>query len=99
MSERKGLADLFTAMKLLKNENVSLSILGQPSMPKEFYRKQFSDFQYFKPCSNRMVKETIKMHDALVLPSIVEGRALVTRSSILWSSNYCNPKCRWGRSN
>ena len=63
-------------------KNVSLSILGQPSMPKEFYRKQFSDFQYFKPCSNRMVKETIKMHDALVLPSIVEGRALVQQEAL-----------------
>ena len=82
MSQRKGLADLFNAMKLLKNENVSLSILGQPSMPKEFYRKQFSDFKYFKPCSNRMVKETIKMHDALVLPSIVEGRALVQQEAL-----------------
>ena len=47
MSQRKGLADLFGAMKLLKREPISLSILGQPSMPKEFYRKQFSEFQYF----------------------------------------------------
>ena len=39
MSQRKGLADLFEAMKLLKGEPISLSILGQPSMPMEFYRK------------------------------------------------------------
>ena len=42
MSQRKGLADLFEAMKLLKGEPVSLSILGQPSMPMDFYRKKFS---------------------------------------------------------
>jgi hypothetical protein len=44
MSQRKGLADLFEAMKLLKGEPISLSILGQPSMPMEFYRKQFAEF-------------------------------------------------------
>ena len=47
MSQRKGLADLFKAMRILKGEEVRLSILGQPSMPMEFYRKQFSDFIYF----------------------------------------------------
>ena len=82
MSQRKGLADLFEAMKSLKNEPVSLSILGQPSMPMEFYRKQFSAFEYFPPCSNYKVREIMKMHDALVLPSIVEGRALVQQEAL-----------------
>ena len=82
MSQRKGLADLFEAMKLLKGEPVSLSILGQPSMPMDFYRKQFSEFAYFPPCSNQKVRETMKAHDALVLPSIVEGRALVQQEAL-----------------
>ena len=82
MSQRKGLADLFEAMKLLKGEPISLSILGQPSMPMEFYRKQFSEFAYFPPCSNQKVRETMKAHDALVLPSIVEGRALVQQEAL-----------------
>ena len=82
MSQRKGLADLFKAMKSLKNEPVSLSILGQPSMPMEFYQKQFSEFVYFPPCSNNKVREIMKMHDALVLPSIVEGRALVQQEAL-----------------
>jgi glycosyltransferase involved in cell wall biosynthesis len=82
MSQRKGLADLFEAMKLLKGETISLSILGQPSMPKEFYRKQFSEFEYFPPRSNQKVREIMKMHDALVLPSIVEGRALVQQEAL-----------------
>ena len=56
MSQRKGLADLFEAMKLVKKEPVALSVLGQPSLPMEFYRKQFSDFQYFPPCSNQKVR-------------------------------------------
>jgi glycosyltransferase involved in cell wall biosynthesis len=82
MSQRKGLADLFEAMKLLKGEPISLSILGQPSMPMEFYRKQFSEFEYFPPCSNQKVREIMKAHDALVLPSIVEGRALVQQEAL-----------------
>ena len=82
MSQRKGLADLFSAIKLLPNEPVSLSILGQPSMPLEFYRKQFLDFEYFPPCSNKKVREIMQMHDALILPSIVEGRALVQQEAL-----------------
>ena len=82
MSQRKGLADLFEAMKSLKNEPVSLSILGQPSMPMEFYRKQFSEFEYFPPCSNYKVRKIMNMQDALVLPSIVEGRALVQQEAL-----------------
>ena len=82
MSQRKGLADLFKAMKLVKKEPVTLSVLGQPSMPMEFYRKQFSDFQYFPPCSNQKVREIMMKHDMLVLPSIIEGRALVQQEAL-----------------
>jgi glycosyltransferase involved in cell wall biosynthesis len=82
MSQRKGLADLFEAMKLVKKEPVALSILGQPSLPMEFYRKQFSDFQYFPPCSNQKVREIMMKHDILVLPSIIEGRALVQQEAL-----------------
>ena len=82
MSQRKGLADLFEAMKLLKKEPVKLSVLGQLSMPMEFYRRQFSDFQYFPPCSNKKVRQIMQAHDALILPSIVEGRALVQQEAL-----------------
>ena len=82
MSQRKGLADLFEAMKLLKGQLISLSIVGQPSMPMEFYRKQFSEFAYIPPCSNQKVRAIMKAHDALVLPSIVEGRALVQQEAL-----------------
>ena len=82
MSQRKGLADLFEAIKLLRKEPVKLSILGQPSMPMEFYRKKFPDFEYYPPCTNSKVREIMKQHDALVLPSIVEGRALVQQEAL-----------------
>jgi glycosyltransferase involved in cell wall biosynthesis len=69
-------------MELLNGEPISLTILGQPSMPMEFYRKQFSEFAYFPPCPNSKVREIMKTHDALVLPSIVEGRALVQQEAL-----------------
>ncbi len=82
MSQRKGLADLFEAMKLLRGEPISLSILGKPSMPMEFYRRQFPQFEYYRPRSNQKVRAIMKEHDALVLPSIVEGRALVQQEAL-----------------
>lgn len=82
MSQRKGLADLFEAMKLLKKEPVKLSILGQPSMPMEFYRKQLPNFEYYKPCANSQVQKIMSQHDALVLPSMIEGRALVQQEAL-----------------
>ena len=82
MSQRKGLADLFEAMKLLNGEPVTLSILGQPSLPIGFYRKQFPEFHYYPPCANSKVRKIMMEHDALVLPSIVEGRALVQQEAL-----------------
>ena len=82
MSQRKGLADVFKAMKSLKKNRVSLSVLGQPSLPKEFYRKHYSEFIYFPPCSNAEVREIMSVHDVLILPSIIEGRALVQQEAL-----------------
>jgi glycosyltransferase involved in cell wall biosynthesis len=82
MSQRKGLADLLVAMKTLSKHRVQLSILGQPSMPMEFYRNEFSEFQYYPPCSNRRVRQIMQLHDALILPSLVEGRALVQQEAL-----------------
>ena len=82
MSQRKGLADLFKAMEMLRNEPVSLTVLGQPSMPMEFYRKISPNFEYLAPCSNENVRRVMQEHDALVLPSIVEGRALVQQEAL-----------------
>ena len=82
MTQRKGLSDLFEAMKMLRNDPVSLTVLGQPSMPMEFYRNCFPNFNYLAPCSNESIRRVMQEHDALVLPSIVEGRALVQQEAL-----------------
>jgi glycosyltransferase involved in cell wall biosynthesis len=77
MSQRKGLADLLNALKTLNTQHVSLTIVGQPAMPISFYRAQYTEFNHIPSCSNETVKSIMKTHDILILPSIVEGCALV----------------------
>jgi glycosyltransferase involved in cell wall biosynthesis len=77
MTQRKGLADLFSALNKLKRSDVELVILGSPVVPLEFYRKIYPHFQYESPRSHWKVKQLMLACDILVLPSIVEGRAMV----------------------
>jgi glycosyltransferase involved in cell wall biosynthesis len=77
MSQRKGLADLFNALKILKSQHVSLTVIGQPAMAMGFYRSQYPNFKHIPTCSNEKVKSIMRKHDVLILPSIVEGCALV----------------------
>jgi glycosyltransferase involved in cell wall biosynthesis len=82
MSQRKGLADLFEAMNQLNTKAITLTVLGQPSMPMNFYRTRYARFEYIRPCSNKEVRRVMEKHDVLVLPSIVEGRALVQQEAL-----------------
>lgn len=82
MSQRKGLADLFEAMKLINSPHVRLSVLGRPSLPMPFYREIFPHFEYLTPRSNKEVQDVMNGHDVLVLPSIIEGRALVQQEAM-----------------
>lgn len=77
MSQRKGLADLFRALKLLNRSDVELVVLGTPLLPLEFYRSEFPGFVYEATRSNEEVRRLMQTCDLLVLPSIVEGRSLV----------------------
>ena len=78
LSQRKGLADVFAALKLLDcPRDVELVLLGQPCAPWEFYRAQSVPFAYEPPRGNEAVLTLMATCDALVLPSLVEGRAIV----------------------
>ncbi len=82
MSQRKGLADVFAAMKIAKRPDVELVVFGSPVAPMSFYRSQFSDFVYEPPRPHEAVLELMETCDALALPSIVEGRALVQQEAL-----------------
>ncbi len=82
MTQRKGLADLFAAMKLLRRADIELVVMGAPIAPMEFYRKQFPGFIHAAPRAHGAVLGLMESCDVLALPSIVEGRALVQQEAM-----------------
>lgn len=82
MGQRKGLGDLFEAMRILKGKNVELIVLGTPLLPMSFYKKILPDFTYEPGRPHREVLELMSSCDIFCLPSIVEGRALVIQEAM-----------------
>jgi glycosyltransferase involved in cell wall biosynthesis len=77
LTQRKGLADLFCAMKMLARSDVELVVMGSAIMPLEFYRRECPGMVYEPPRSHAKVLQLMRTCHVLALPSIVEGRALV----------------------
>jgi len=82
LSQRKGLADLFAAMKLVNSSQAQLVVMGSLILPMQFYRNQFPAFIYEPPRAHAAVLRLMGSCDVLVLPSIVEGRALVQQEAM-----------------
>lgn len=82
LSQRKGLADLFAAMKLVRSKEIELVVMGSLILPMAFYRKEFADFVYETPRPHAGVLRLMRSCHVLVLPSIVEGRALVQQEAM-----------------
>lgn len=82
LTQRKGLADVFEAMRQLGREDVQLVVMGSLCAPMAFYRGEFPDFQYEPPRSHGEVMRLMRTCDLLVLPSLVEGRALVQQEAM-----------------
>jgi glycosyltransferase involved in cell wall biosynthesis len=82
MSQRKGLGDLFAAMRLLNRNDVELVVMGTPQAPMEFYRKDLNGFAYEPSRPHQEVLELMRSCDVFCLPSIVEGRALVMQEAM-----------------
>jgi glycosyltransferase involved in cell wall biosynthesis len=82
LSQRKGLADLFAAMRRLDRRDVELVVMGTLLAPMAFYRQQYQDFTYEPPRPHEEVLALMKTCDVLALPSIVEGQALVQHEAL-----------------
>jgi glycosyltransferase involved in cell wall biosynthesis len=82
LTQRKGLADLFAAMKLVGSKEADLVVMGSPILPMSFYRNEFASFVYEPPRPHAEVLRLMRSCDVLVLPSIVEGRALVQQEAM-----------------
>jgi glycosyltransferase involved in cell wall biosynthesis len=83
MSQRKGLADLCAAMKLVDSADVELVVMGSLVRPLSFYREQLPNFTYEPPRPHAEVLRLMRTCDVFVLPSIVEGRALVQQEAMI----------------
>jgi glycosyltransferase involved in cell wall biosynthesis len=81
MTQRKGLADLFAAMKLVSGD-AELVVMGSCLQPLAWYRKHGAPFTYEPPRPHAAVLELMRGCDVFVLPSIVEGRALVHQEAM-----------------
>ena len=82
MGQRKGLGDLFNAVKMLNTTNIELVVLGSPLAPLDFYKNEFQHFRYESNRPNAQVLELMQSCDIFCLPSIVEGRALVMQEAM-----------------
>jgi glycosyltransferase involved in cell wall biosynthesis len=82
MSQRKGLGDLFAAVKLMNNPQIELYVMGSAMVPMEFYKGQLPTFTYLPNRPHHQVLELMRSCDVLCLPSIVEGRALVMQEAM-----------------
>ena len=81
-TQGKPLRILFAAIKLVKSSRVELVVMGSLILPMQFYRNQFADFSYEPPRAHAAVLRLMRSCDSLVLPSIVEGRALVQQEAM-----------------
>jgi glycosyltransferase involved in cell wall biosynthesis len=82
MSQRKGLGDLFAALRLLNSCDVELVVMGAPVVELEFYRKELPSFTYEPGRPHAQVLALMQSCDVFCLPSIVEGRALVMQEAM-----------------
>ena len=82
MGQRKGLADLFSAMRLLEGENIELVVMGSLLNEPQFYRRQYSGFTHEKGRPHAEVLALMRSCDVFCLPSLYEGRALVMQEAM-----------------
>ena len=82
LTQRKGLADLFAAMKLINSREIQLVVMGSLLQPLASYRQRFADFVYEPPRPHEDFLRLMQSCDVFVLPSIVEGRALVQQEAM-----------------
>ncbi|MDD4348756.1 MAG: glycosyltransferase family 4 protein [Opitutales bacterium] len=82
LSQRKGLADLFEAIKLLPKNSISFQVIGSLLKPLDFYLSRCPTMDYLGTMPRTAVLDAMRRSDVLVLPSLAEGRALVIQEAL-----------------
>ena len=82
MGQRKGLGDIFSAIKLLNRSDVEMVVMGSLLESIDFYKQQLLCFTYEPGRAHHEVLALMHSCDVFCLPSIVEGRALVMQEAM-----------------
>ena len=82
LTQRKGLADLFTAMKNFSATQCELVVAGSLVAPLSFYRNELPTFTYAGNLAHAELLRLMAQCDLFCLPSIAEGRALVIQEAM-----------------
>ncbi len=82
LTQRKGLADLFSALRLLDDPRIELTVCGSLQMPLSFYKQQFSNFSYLPPQPREEIFRLMRECDVFVQPTHAEGRVLVVLEAL-----------------
>lgn len=82
MGQRKGLGDLFEAVRQLNHPDLELVVMGSPLAPLAFYQSQLPSLTYEPGRPHAQVLALMRSCDVFCLPSIVEGRALVMQEAM-----------------
>jgi alpha-maltose-1-phosphate synthase len=77
VTQRKGIKYLLEAMKSFSKKDVELHIIGNVFGAKEEFAKYSQNYIYHGPVAQQDLFEKYSEYDALVLPTIFEGFALV----------------------
>ncbi|MBU3714296.1 MAG: glycosyltransferase family 4 protein [Ferruginibacter sp.] len=77
LTQRKGIADVFEAVKQFSND-VSLTIVGQKTTHEcKALDSCLKKYNYIPTLSNQRILELMRTHDVLLFPSLFEGFGLV----------------------
>jgi len=82
LTQRKGLYDLFEAVRLLNSDKIELIVMGSAVDDLSFYKAECKNFTYVPPGSHEEVLQLMSTCHIFCLPSIVEGRALVIQEAM-----------------
>lgn len=76
LTQQKGLADLFAAMKGLEGE-VELTLVGHKTGKCEVLEKELSKVKWIPSLPHDKILQIMREHDVLVFPSLFDGFGLV----------------------
>lgn len=96
--QRKGIADLFEALRLVNSNFINLTIVGRTFVDQSILEQYRSlNFNLHIDISNRNLSKLLQQSDVLILPSLAEGfghvilEAMASGTTVITTENTCGP--------